>query len=90
LRQGGNSTEDRLDWAFRRAISRGVKPEERGVLLALVDKHRHEFAAEPASAQRLVSAGQWPVPKDLDPVDLAAWTSLARVVLNLHETITRN
>jgi hypothetical protein len=30
------------------------------------------------------------VPKDLDATDLAAWTSVARTILNLHETITRN
>jgi hypothetical protein len=29
------------------------------------------------------------VPDDVDPIHLAAWTSVARVILNLHETITR-
>jgi hypothetical protein len=90
LREGGRSPSDRLDWAFRRALSRGVKPDERGVLLALVDKHRRQFAGDPAAARKLVTTGQCSVPQDLDVVDLAAWTSVARVVLNLHETITRN
>ena len=31
-----------------------------------------------------------PAPADVDPAELAAWTSVARVLLNLHETITRN
>ena len=33
--------------------------------------------------------GQRPT-SQLDPAELAAWTSVARVILNLHETITRN
>ena len=34
--------------------------------------------------------GQSPIPADIDPAELAAWTSVARVLLNLHETITRS
>jgi hypothetical protein len=36
-----------------------------------------------------MTAGEWPVPRDLNISEVAAWTSVARVVLNLHETITR-
>jgi len=38
----------------------------------------------------LIRTGIAPVPGDIPPVELAAWTSVARAVLNLHETITRN
>jgi hypothetical protein len=53
-------------------------------------KHRGEFAKDPQAAQKLVSTGQWPVANDIPAAELAAWTSVARVILNLHETITRN
>jgi hypothetical protein len=36
----------------------------------------------------LVSVGQWPAAKQ-PPIELAAWTQVARVILNLHETVTR-
>ena len=42
------------------------------------------------AAQALITTGQSPAPVDLKPVDLAAWTMVARAVLNLNETITRN
>jgi hypothetical protein len=38
----------------------------------------------------LLGVGDAPVPAGLDPAELAAWTSVARVLLNLHETITRS
>jgi hypothetical protein len=49
-----------------------------------------EFRADKASAQKAVSVGQAPLPKDMDTAELAAWTSVARTILNLHEMITRN
>jgi hypothetical protein len=38
----------------------------------------------------LLKIGLTPAPQNLNPTELAAWTSLARVILNLHETITRS
>ncbi len=88
--QGGEGIDDRLDWAFRRALSRPVRPEERTVLAALLAKHRDEYRDDPESARALLAVGARPVPEDLDLAELAAWTSIARTILNLHATITRN
>jgi hypothetical protein len=89
LRQGG-ADEDRIQWAFRRALIRKARPEEVRVLAGLHAKHLEFYRAERKSAEQLVSVGQAPVPKDLDVAEHAAWTSVARTILNLHETITRN
>jgi mono/diheme cytochrome c family protein len=90
IKMGGADTAARLNWAYRRAVSRGAKPEEMKVLTELYQKHLAEFRADRAGAEKAVAVGQWPVPKDVDTAELAAWTSVARVILNLHETITRN
>jgi len=90
VREGGGDAAARVGWAFRRALSRDVKPEERALLLALYEKHHAEYAADKDAALKLVSTGQYPAPKDIDAAELAAWTSVARVILNLDETITRN
>jgi hypothetical protein len=90
LREGGATPEERLNWAYHRALSRDVKPRERDLLRALLDKHQAEYAADKDAARKLVNTGQYAVPKDLDVAELAAWTSVARVILNLDETITRN
>jgi hypothetical protein len=89
MKQPGD-TAARLDWAYHRTVSRGAKPEEVRLLTELYQKHLAAFRADRAGAEKAVAVGQWPAPKDVDTAELAAWTSVARVILNLHETITRN
>jgi hypothetical protein len=90
LRDGGSTPDDRLDWAFRRALSRPARPAERSILIGLLEKHQEEYQADLDAATELLSVGTRPVPDDLDPNELAAWTNVARTILNLHATITRN
>ena len=89
MKEGGDTDESRLTWAFRRAVSRAPKPEELAILQKLLAKHREEFRANPAHADQLDRTGESLVPDGLNKPDLAAWTSIARTILNLHETITR-
>jgi hypothetical protein len=90
LREASASTDERLTWLYRRALSRDAKEAERAILVKLLEKHRQQYEADETAAEKLISAGIAPVAKDLDAAELAAWTSVARTVLNLHETITRN
>ena len=89
LREGGSSTPARTKWAWRQALQRDPRPDEIERIAALVEKHLKQYEADPQSAQALLKVGLQPPPQ-LKPAELAAWTSLARVLLNLHETITRN
>jgi hypothetical protein len=84
------TTPDRLNAAYRRALSRAAKPEELKVLEALVEKHRAEFSKDPEGAKKLLAVGIAPIPSGVDAAELAAWTSVARTILNLHEAVTRN
>jgi hypothetical protein len=90
LRRGGRSTTERLAWAFGRALSRPIKPAEAAVLDQLLDTHLADYRQDAAAASELLSVGARPMPADLDKTELAAWTSVARAILNLHEAITRN
>ena len=90
LRQEVGTAKDRLDWAFRRALSRRPEPREAQVLLGLLARHRSEYERDPHAVAELLSVGAHPKPADLDEVELAAWTSVTRALLTLHETITRN
>lgn len=90
VRQGGNATKDRIQFAVCQALARSATDEEAKLLEALLKKHLEEFKADKSSAEALLHVGDRPQPKDIDVPELAAWTSLARVILNLHETITRN
>jgi hypothetical protein len=89
LREGGDRTEARLTYAFRRATSRTPDDLERKLLTDLLEKNRQAYTANPEAARALVRTGLAPVPKDLDTVEWAAWTAVARALLNLSETNTR-
>ena len=89
LREGGGSGPDRVRFAVREALGRTPTPQETEVLTALYKKHHEQLAADPAVARQILGVGQSKTPDGADPVELAAWASVARVILNLHETITR-
>lgn len=89
LREGGADWQTRIRFAFQCALQRDPRPAELSALRELYEKHRAEYASDPEAAAQLLRTGEMPVPKDLALEDVAAWTSVARVLLNLHETITR-
>lgn len=89
LREGGSSFDERLTWAMRRALSREPGEEELITLKEIFHVHQQQYQQDVEAAKALISTGKSPVPTDLDPADTAAWTSVTRVLLNLHESITR-
>jgi hypothetical protein len=90
LREGGPDFGQRVAFVYRCALSRAPSQREKVVLQKLYDGQRARYAADKQAAQAVVAAGDWPVARDLDAVELAAWTAVARAILNLHETITRS
>ena len=77
-------------WALERALDRPPSKEERTILDELYQRSLAEFRKSPADAASLIRTGEAPVASDLPPAELAAMTTVARAILNLHETITRN
>jgi hypothetical protein len=90
LRSGGVRWEEQLDWAFARALNRAPEQEERSILTNLYRRSLASFRSGESDAGQLLTIGEWPLPKDIDRNSLAAMTTVARALLNLHETITRN
>jgi hypothetical protein len=89
LRQGGGDTTARVQFAFDQVLQRTPDEAETSVLASLYEKHLAGYQADPDSAAATQTVGELPPPDGLDPAELAAWTSVARTILNLHETITR-
>jgi hypothetical protein len=89
LREGGATEADRIAWAWRTALSRPPDQREAAALSRLYRQSRERYAADPAAAGQLLGVGLAPRPGDLDAADLAAWTAVARAILNLNEAITR-
>ena len=90
LRESRGDAATRIGWAWRQVLSRAPRAEEVAVLEALLDKHLAEFREDRGSAEAYRKVGVERPSADIDAAELAAWTDIARALLNLHETITRS
>jgi hypothetical protein len=88
IEQGGTSPEERITFAFRRALARTPTPRELDVIRRGLDRYRKDFEADKEAALKLIRHGESPPGPAIDPVLLAAFTATAGVILNLDETIT--
>ena len=92
LQEGGADDEARVDYLFRRCLARRATDAERQELLALLDrqlKHIAEGWVDAKTIGQRDTKAATTVPAGTTPAQLAAWTLLSRVVLNLDETITK-
>ena len=89
LKECNGSPEERVAWAWRQVLQRLPRVEEMETMIPLMREHLAHYEASPAAADELLKTGLAAVPPGIDKAELAAWTHVARVLLNLHETITR-
>jgi hypothetical protein len=86
---GGETLESRIMLAFRLAVARPPRPAELEILLEGFESQLARYRAEPQAAAELLSIGEFPRDARLDAVELAAYTAVAGVILNLDETVTK-
>jgi hypothetical protein len=79
-----------IGWGFERAVSRKATSEEMRILDGLYKKNLVHFKGAAGEARELIRVGEAPVPAGIGTAELAAMTTVARAILNTHETITRN
>ena len=75
--------DDRIDRAFELAVSRRPDAREAAVVERLLANERDALQTRPAEAELLAADSAE------HPVELAAWTSVARALMNTDEFITR-
>jgi hypothetical protein len=86
--RGGKSDRERINFAFKLATARTPDAKERDVLLGSLSEFRSTYRQDPAQGTKLLSVGESKPDPTLDPREVAAWTTLASMILNLDETIT--
>jgi hypothetical protein len=92
LAAGGSTDAERLAYAFRCSTARAPDEQESAALLALLNKQLERFSqadAKPWDFAANDPANPPALPAGSTPAGAAAWTAVARVLLNLDETITR-
>jgi hypothetical protein len=89
MKEGGSTPEARIDYALRLALARAPKPREQAVLVETFNQFRGRFQTNPGSAVQYLSEGKSPRDGNLNPLDLAAYTTVASLILNMDETVTK-
>lgn len=89
LLQGGTTLEKRLSALFRWATARQPDAVEQATLLEAYRAHLAEYTKNVAAAKQLIAVGETKPDATLNPSELAAWTMIANVILNLDEVLTK-
>ncbi|HKC89121.1 MAG TPA: DUF1549 and DUF1553 domain-containing protein [Blastocatellia bacterium] len=92
VKEGGATDASRLEFAFRRVLTRRPTKRESAELTGLLNRQRERFAAGELNPWNLAASDpdkSFVLPKGVRMDDLAAWTAVARVLLNLDEAITK-
>ena len=87
--EGGSEAQQKVAFAFRTLLNRLPKESEQGSLASLFEEYKSMFVGEPESATKLLAAGESSRNEQLDANELAAWTMVTHLILNLSETVTR-
>jgi hypothetical protein len=88
LAEGGGSEGERVAFAFRACLTRAPSAEERARLVALYRQQVGRYRADPAAAHELVSTALGGSLTEGDEPEMAAWTVVSNVLLNLDELLT--
>lgn len=89
MKEGGATPESRMTYLFRLAAARTPDAKELAELMAAYRDHLTAFTRDTAKAKQLIFVGELKPDAKLNPSELAAWTMLANLVLNLDEVINK-
>jgi hypothetical protein len=90
IKEGGAKDEERIQWAWRTVTSRRPGPEEAKIVTDVLKGHRVRYAEDLESAQKLIRYGESVADKAILPRELAPWTLVANLLLNLDEVVNKN
>ena len=85
MQEGGSTTDLRIEYGFRLATSRRPSEKEKTILKNLFEGEYAQFRQQPERATAYLAIGQAAADPALDPVELAAWTVVANMLINLDE-----
>ena len=89
LREGGMTDRERLGYGFLLATARQPSENEAGILLGSLRRYRDRYETNPEDADRYLATGEHRSDAGVTAPELAAYTAVASMLLNLDETITR-
>lgn len=88
IKDGGSDDAARIAFGFSLATGRAPRDDDQKTLAALLARSRAIFASDRGAAEKLVTRDDVDL-SGLDKIEVAAWMSVANVLLNLDETLTK-
>jgi hypothetical protein len=88
-KEGGTTDRSRITYGFRLATGRQPNPYELQQLTQFLQTQRPAFSGKTANAVYVAAPDLTQLPADVNLEQVAPWAMVARVLLNLDETITR-
>ena len=88
LKEGGASPAERLAWAWKVVTAREPSPEELAIAGDTLTKHLNRYESDEKAAAEAITYGESKADPSLNPTELAAYTMVANLVLNLDETLS--
>ncbi|MEP3481985.1 MAG: PSD1 and planctomycete cytochrome C domain-containing protein [Fuerstiella sp.] len=89
MNQAHLTTQQRASFLLQEVVLREVTPSEISALIEDYEFYRSDFASDEGRAAKLIAIGEQPAPQELNAVQLAAWTMVANLVLNLDEVVNK-
>ena len=89
VRGGGSSLNDKAAFAFRRVLVRAPEAGEVDRLILLYQRELEHYQKDAKAAAAMANGGLGNPPADLAAPELAAWTVVSNVLMNLDETLTK-
>lgn len=90
LSEGGKTSNERIAWAWRSVTSRAPSADELSVVGEALMQHLNRYRADQTAAAELLGYGESKANPDLDQAELAAYTLVGNLILNLDEAVTKN
>ena len=89
IKAGGETPEERIAFMFEIATAREPRASETALLVETLQAHAEEFKADPEAAKKLIVVGESKPDETLDAVEVATWTMIANLILNLDEVLNK-
>jgi hypothetical protein len=90
LAEAAADDAERIEWLFQTVLARSPSAEEATIVTDTLAGNRARYEADPEAAKQAIQHGESKPPAGLPPAELASWTLVANLMLNLDETLTRN
>jgi hypothetical protein len=87
--EGGQSARERASYGFRLSLARSPSHAELDVLVKLYEQSLARFDKDREQATALATTPIGPLPKGMDAAELAAWTVVSNILMNLDEFVAR-